>query len=412
MVSRKIVFVTSAQPSANPRLLKEATAMFYYGYTITVIWCPISPWADEFDQQLFDEVPKIKWIKAGFHSQYQPFSYWFARLRQKIWLLFYKMFGDQFDAPIKSLVLFSQELASIALNHEADLYIGHNLGALPAIVKASKKYNTKSIFDFEDYHRGEFNENSVHTEMVIKVENLYIPHVSSLTAASPAISRAYTLDFPYNSITTINNCFPLEYATEQIKPIPKLPLKLFWFSQYVGRQRGLEVVLKAMSFFGLEEITLTLLGSASTNIKQYFYDLLETYNLKTEQLVFLDTIPEEQIASIASIHHIGLASEFAHNQNRNFCLTNKLFMYLLAGNAIVATDTSAQKYFLEDYQGIGSLYEQEDAIDLSRVFKNYIDNPELLHTHRKNALQLGKEKSNWNIEKEQFLQNVEQVLAK
>jgi glycosyltransferase involved in cell wall biosynthesis len=78
----------------------------------------------------------------------------------------------------------------------------------------------------------------------------------------------------------------------------------------------------------------------------------------------------------------------------------------------VATDTSAQKYFLEDNQGIGLLYEQEDAIDLSRVLKNYIDNHELLDIHRKNALQLGKEKYNWNIEKKKFLQNIEQVLAK
>ena len=167
-----------------------------------------------------------------------------------------------------------------------------------------------------------------------------------------------------------------------------------------------------MSFFREEEIKLTLLGSASTNIKQFFNNLMESYNLKPEQLVFLDTLPEEDIASSASMHHIGLASEFVHNQNRDLCLTNKLFMYLLAGNAIVATDTSAQKSFLEDNQGIGSVYEQEDAIDLSRVFKNYIDNPELLDTHRKNALQLGKEKYNWNIEKKKFLQNVEQVLAK
>jgi glycosyltransferase involved in cell wall biosynthesis len=87
-------------------------------------------------------------------------------------------------------------------------------------------------------------------------------------------------------------------------------------------------------------------------------------------------------------------------------------MYLLAGNAIVATDTSAQKYFLEDNQGIGSLYEQEDAIDLSRVLKNYIDNPELLINHRKNALELGKTKYNWDIEKMKFIQNVEKVLLR
>ena len=218
--------------------------------------------------------------------------------------------------------------------------------------------------------------------------------------------------FPKKLIKTINNCFPLQYAIQDTKPNSQLPLKLFWFSQYVGRKRGLETVLKAMSYFRVEEITLTLLGSASTNIKQFFYNLLKLYDLSAEQLVFLDTVSEEKIASIASMHDIGLASEFTHNHNRNLCLTNKLFIYLLAGNAIVATDTLAQKYFLEDNQCIGSLYEQEDAIDLCRVLKIYIDDPKLLDIHRKNALRLGKEKYNWDIEKKIFLQNVEEVLAK
>lgn len=87
-------------------------------------------------------------------------------------------------------------------------------------------------------------------------------------------------------------------------------------------------------------------------------------------------------------------------------------MYLLAGNAIVATDTSAQKSFLEDNQVIGSIYVQEDAIDLSHILNNYIDDPELLDNHRKNALELGKTKYNWDIEKKKFLQIVEKVLAK
>jgi glycosyltransferase involved in cell wall biosynthesis len=233
-----------------------------------------------------------------------------------------------------------------------------------------------------------------------------------MTSASPAISRAYGLIFPSQSIATVNNCFPFEYSIENIKSIPQRPLKLFWFSQYVGGQRGLETVFKAMSFFRVEEITLTLLGTSSIKIKQYFYNLLTSYSLRAEQLVFLDPISEEKIASIASMHHIGLASEFVHNENREVCLTNKLFMYLLAGNAIVATDTSAQKTFLEDNQGIGSLYEQEDAVDLSRVLKNYIDNPELLDNHRRNSLKLGKTKYNWDIEKSHFLNNVAKVLPR
>jgi glycosyltransferase involved in cell wall biosynthesis len=409
---KKVILISSAQPYANPRLIKEAKTLFDTGYSVSVIWCPLSIWADKLDQKLFTDLPGINWVKAGYHTKLQPVGYWYARMRQKVWQLVYKIVGDQFDASIKSLVLFSQELTSIALGHKADLYIGHNLGALPAIVKASKKYNAKSVFDFEDYHRGELEKNALNTSVIIKVENRYMPHVSSMTASSPAISRAYGIAFPYKSITTINNCFPLVYASEQIKAIPKTPLKLFWFSQYVGKQRGLEAIVAVMSLFPKEEITLTLLGSASTNIKQYFNNLMNSYNLKTDQLVFLDSVPEQQIASIASMHHIGLASEFVHNQNRDLCLTNKLFMYLLAGNAIVATDTFAQKSFLTDNPGIGSLYEQENVIDLFRVLKKYNVNPDLLDSHRKNALELGKTKFNWNIEKSKFLKKVETVLSR
>ena len=393
-------------------MIKEAKTLLGAGFFVTVIWCPLSLWADQSDAKLFNDYPNINWVKAGYHAKFQPIGYWYARVRQKIWQSVYKIVGDQYDSAIKSLVLYSQELTSIALDNKADLYIGHNLGALPAIVKAAKKSNAKSIFDFEDFHRGEAAEGTLQTKMVKEIENFYIPLVDSITTASSSITEAYQTIFKKKNITTINNCFPLEYASEQIKVIPKIPLKLFWFSQYVGKQRGLETILAAMSLFPKGEITLTLLGSASRNIKHYFNNLMNSYNLKTDQLVFLDSVPEEQIASFASMFHIGLASEFVHNQNRDLCLTNKLFMYLLAGNVIVATDTSAQKNFLTVNPGIGSLYEQENVIDLFRVLKNYNVNPDLLDSHRKNALELGRIKFNWNIEKCQFLKKVEIVLSR
>ncbi|MEY3350987.1 MAG: hypothetical protein RIQ50_1098, partial [Bacteroidota bacterium] len=48
---KRLVFVTSAQPAANPRLVKELRWISRFNFTITVIYAPISPWADEFDIQ-------------------------------------------------------------------------------------------------------------------------------------------------------------------------------------------------------------------------------------------------------------------------------------------------------------------------------------------------------------------------
>jgi glycosyltransferase involved in cell wall biosynthesis len=406
---KKVVFISSAQPSANPRLVKEAKSLVQAGYLVSVIWCPISAWADEFDQQLFNEFPTIKWIKAGYHAKKDPFGYFLARIRQKTWQYFYILIGNHFNASVKSLVLYSQELNSIALQEEAHLYIGHNLGALPAIIKAAKKYNAKSFFDFEDFHRGEGTEGTLQTKLVKEIENKYIPLVDSITTASPAITEVYKAIFPNKNFTTINNCFSLSYAVECLQKIPDRPLKLFWFSQYVGRQRGLQTVIKAISNFKSDEITLTLLGTATDEIKEYFYALLDEVGLIKSQVSFLDPVKESEIVKIAATHHIGLAAEYVHIANRDLCLTNKLFMYMLAGNALLMTDTKSQQFFYQENSNIGLLYEQENVPSMVNALKYYLDNPTILDEHREKSLQLAETKYNWDLEKYHYLLLLENI---
>jgi len=409
-VTKNIVFVTSAQPSANPRMMKEAVTLIKLGYKVIVVWCPIAKWADPFDEKIVNQHPDIKWVQAGYHHQLQPIGYWYARLRQKFWKIVYWLIGNRSDAAIKSLVLYSQELSKAALKQKADLFIGHNLGSLPAIVKASKKYNAKAIFDFEDFHRGEFNQFSVQSIMTSEVENKYIPNATSLTTASPAITDAYNSIFIDKPISTINNVFPLSYAVDKLVELPQKPLKLFWFSQYVGRKRGLENILQAMSAFNEDEISITLLGTCSTEMKSYFGDLASSLHLSQGQLLFMDPVEEKEIVAISSKHHIGVASELGHIQNRELCLTNKIFMYLLAGNALIVTDTKSQKDFLNENKNIGLLYDQTSIDSLVKSLKIYIENPDLLHQHRANALTLANAKMNWEIEQQIFLDNVNRTL--
>lgn len=406
----KVVILSAGQPSATPRLIKEAKTLYYTGFDVSVLYCPTSPWADIFDQQLFSDYPKIHWIKVGYHSKHNIISYCLARVRRKVSELLFRIIGDKFRLAECSLVLFNKELEKTTCSIKADLYIGHNIGTLPALVEASKKYKAKSIFDFEDFHRGESVENSYQFKLISKVENKFIPLIDILTSASPAITETYKSIFPEKEIITINNIFPLAYALKEIKELPEKPLKLFWFSQYIGKKRGLENVIKAMSSFNSDEITLTLLSSCSCEMRDYFISLASTYNLNHDQLIFIDPVEEKEIVSIASQHHIGLASEVAHIPNRDLCLTNKIFMYLLAGNTLVLSDTNAQKDFLKTYPGIGLLYKQDNSFDLTRLLKQYIDQPKLLHQHRVSSLELAKKELNWDIEGAKWLKLVQNII--
>ncbi len=48
-VKKHIVLVTTKQPSSNPRLVKEATALAANGYDVSVVYNFWNMWADEAD---------------------------------------------------------------------------------------------------------------------------------------------------------------------------------------------------------------------------------------------------------------------------------------------------------------------------------------------------------------------------
>ena len=325
-MSKTITFVTSGQPSANPRLLKEALTLYELGFKVNVLYTPISLWADNFDKQIFTKYPGIYWIKCGVSSRENRFIYQLARFRKIIWSVIYKLFGNVKDAALKSLVLYSQELQKHAIKIESHLYIGHNLGSLFAITKASKRFGVSHIFDFEDYHRGEYLLNDIERRKIEIIEYKYINKTVFATGSSHLIVQKYKELFPKLKISVIHNCFPVSYSYKNLKNIEHSPIKIFWFSQYLGQSRGIENVINAISRLPAGSFSLTLLGYASNKLKQYFFDLWESSSLNLSDFQLLDPIEEKSLVSVASDFHIGLASEVPYLENREFCLTNKVFI--------------------------------------------------------------------------------------
>jgi hypothetical protein len=119
---------------------------------------------------LFQTHRNIKWIGVGLVDSKSIFSYYY-RLRQKLWKLFERITSGKFLWSARGFTMYSQELEKIAQKHKADLYIGHNLGALRAIVIASQKFNSISIFDFEDYYSGEHQKENFISRLIKKYES-------------------------------------------------------------------------------------------------------------------------------------------------------------------------------------------------------------------------------------------------
>ena len=405
---KKVVLISSGQPSVNPRLVKEANVLVSAGYDVAVIYSFWTNWAWETDQQLFSTVA-WKPILAGGSPFRGNVVYTFSRLRFKLASLIANKLTLKFGVAELAKGRASVELFRKAKSIKANFYIAHNLAALPVAAKAAKYHQAICGFDAEDFHRQEVSDSSVDFNYRISkfLEDKYLSRCAYITAASPLIANAYKQLYPQINPLVINNVFEVNHV-QKISDRSDNKLKLLWFSQTIGKNRGLEDVIGALNILANEAIELHLLGSFNQESENYFSGLF-THN-KTN-LVFHKPILSQEIFSFSAQFDIGLALESNTPLNRDICLTNKIFSYLTAGLAIIASNTAAQKAFIESNEGTGFVYQMGNAAELADKIDYLFQNRNALRDCKIKAIQLATDKYNWELESAKFLTIISNNLA-
>ncbi len=397
------MFITSGQPSLNPRLVKEADTLAANGYDVKVIYAYWNTMGAGLNDKM---LPHKGWsaIPAGGNPINQPLTYLLSRTIFKLAGLFSKATGSMALAKF-AVARSSYFLIQEAKRHQADLYIGHNLGSLPAIVAAAKKYNKPCGFDAEDFHRNEISDDpdNYHVRLKTAIEDKYIPRINYLSASSAEIADAYRQLYHIQPLV-LTNVFPKSgYTPALLHANKNQPLKLFWFSQTIGPKRGLECLIAALEING-HSFELHLLGYCSNEYKQ------ELAKGKIA-IYFHQPIPPDDLAAFARQFDIGLALEPGFSINNNLALSNKIFTYMQAGLAIVASDTTAQAALINQHPQIGKIFLKDDPASLATVLTYYHQHRDKLMAARMAALLLAQTELNWETESQKFLTVINNLLA-
>jgi len=400
-MNKEIVLITTGQPSTNPRVVKEANALQEAGFKVTVLYCFFITWATEKDRVMLQHV-SWKYKLTGGSPYEKKGLYLFTRVRSKFVTIFNWFIGPRFLLAERLQARAYDELLHEAKKIKAEWYIGHNLGALPIAVKAARFHKAKAGFDFEDYHRGENSkEKKILLKRIIYLENKYVPDLNYFSTASAMITDATKKNHPYfkKPAITLLNCFPLnQQPLFRKKNSNDNNLQLFWFSQTIGLNRGLEVLITAIQILQDPGIHLTLAGRCNEDLVQH----IKTHASETlNNIHFAGIIQPEELPAFASLFDVGMAIELPVPENRDICLTNKIFTYLLAGNAIILSETSMQAAFNKEYK-VGESFTVYDEKGLAEKIKGY-QNLEKLNAQKRYNYELSNSQLNWEKESEKLL---------
>ena len=394
-MSRRIIIISTSQPGANPRMKKEADALSKAGYYVHVLYSFRATWASKSDSLIFDTCNWTHELIGGNPSKH-PWAYHFSRILRK----WDQLCGDEEKAACRGLRSFQNAIQ----RNTPDLIIGHNPGTLPLLRWAKVSLGISVLFDAEDYHSGEFEEGSPEHRQTQFLEDQSLPIIGAISAASPLIAEAYRNRFPSLQVDTVNNAFPTSLQPDFHEDIP-VPLKLVWFSQVIGLDRGLQGFFHRLQTLQGVGIEITLIGRSNPNTVD---ELRGCLRHPEHQLEVLPPIPESELAQILAQHHIGLALETTETLNHQLCRANKLFMYPLTGCLMLVSSTPGQDDFLEEHPETGISLSQWDEI--KTLLHIWSEDPANLNERRKRAWHLAKRQLNWEIESQAHVERINSML--
>lgn len=414
-MKKRICLVSSSHLGSNPRLVKEADALHAAGYEVRVVSADVSESvrtrdADVLRRAGWRHVPVGRGTRLGHATRVACQRV--AAIAQSI-------------LPRSTVALSAwreswlwHRLADVAASEPADLFIGHNLPALPAVVAASDRVGSACAFDVEDDHCLELPPNERNSARYRGRDGMLaklLPRCRYVTAASPGIAAAIAAryDVPTN---LVQNVFPLS-EREGLAPAPRTlgsPLRFYWYSQTVGLDRGLSELIHLLGL-SRTRVTLTIRGDAEPHVAA---------KLSREAMDAQVTLRLEPLAApgemtrLAAEHDIGVCFELADG-NRGIAAANKLYTYVLAGMPMLLSAMPAHIAFAEQLgtsaNGMAGanaalLVDPNDENAPRRLSEWLAQSDELAAASRR-LWEIGTERLNWDVEKDKFLGIVSSALG-
>ncbi len=406
----RICLMTPGQPATDPRLVKEADALVEAGHQVQVFCADLGVWPRAVTDPIENEAP---WACAYVGGRAGSLRFLYTRVRHKLARTLLPGLRTLPAVRYRALCRCFSEMFRAAIGYPADIYIAHHPAVLPAAVAAARRHGALAGYDAEDFLTSEIRAGQAKDPLDSALEQLEaecLPQCVYGTAASPGIARAYAAKYGIPEPVTILNVFPLDHRPPHFRTgEPGAPLRLYWFSQTIGRDQGLEDVVRALGSLPDCAIELHLRGRWDKGYEGDLRHLAGECGVNNDRLIAHPLAAPREMIRLASAYDIGLVVEPGRIVNTQLCLTNKWFTYLLAGNAIVATDTPAQSLLAHDNPGAVFLYSPGDVRSLAEQLRFWHTSREKLEEARRLSWSLGETTYNWDREKVKLLRLLEDV---
>lgn len=406
-----LCLITPGHVSSAPRVVKEADALAAAGYRVHVVAGRHFAQVVPFDDALVAAAP---WTYHSVCSS--PGGAIVRKLARRI--ARDVLVGRPEAAPMTAARAIHADvtrLTAVAARTGANLLIGHCLGGIAAAGIAAERMSARFGCDLEDFHDAETDaalNDPAQRNATQRLQRVFLPRAAHLTAASPLIARAYEQAYRVRPQVVLN-VFSLREAPAAPSKRPPVsanaPARLYWFSQTIGPGRGLEAMVAIVGRMRTP-VELHLRGFGASDYASKLMALARTHGME-RAVRFQPPAPAGEMVRLAADADLGLSIEEAEPLNRDLCLTNKIFVYLLAGLPQLLSGTTAQTALAPELGEAALLGDLARAEETAARIDAFLGDHARVMRARESAWRIARARFCWDREKEKFLASVRSVIG-
>jgi glycosyltransferase involved in cell wall biosynthesis len=404
-----IVILTGNHLCNNPRVIKEGTTLANAGYTVTVI----GAWFDEGLKARDLEIQKS--LPFSFKPAIDGTENKLHRLRLRATVKVGAVAHRFARFESRSQLGYSFRSLRASSRQPANLYIAHSEAAM-AVAKDLLDDGCLVGIDLEDWFSQDLSPDARKHRPVRLLRNLerkLLTFGGYSTCPSRAMSRALAREFGCPQPTIIYNAFPWSDRESMDGLLNdrrdhRFP-SIHWFSQTLGHGRGLEDLIAALPLLK-REAEIHLRGKPVNGFENWLVDHVpEAWR---DRIKVHGVVANSELLSRIAEHDIGFAGETPLIHSRDLTITNKILYYLLAGLAVVASDTAGQREVAAQAPGGVFLYPSGDAPALAARLDALLGSPDALREAKASALDAAERTFCWERQEQALLEAINRALGR
>lgn len=404
MTSGRILIVSGAALSRNPRVLKEATTLAEAGHDVTVLTLRNHAAAEIFDREI---MATARFKRLVVDVAPAPGASATGVFMRRVRAATARRLARHLNWESIETIGPAGELLALARRQPADLVIGHTEIGLWVAARLLAE-GRKAAADIEDWHSEDLPpEDRIGrpVRLLRETERTLLHGAAYTSTVCDVLADALHHALGGRRPAVIGNTFPLQPDPHSGPPAE--PPVFFWFSQTLGPGRGLEEFLTAWSQTK-QSSRVVLLGEDRHGYRNALRTLVPA--ARRTSLEFGELVPPSTLPGLIAQHDVGLALEATTSRNRDFAVTNKILQYLNAGLAIVATPTAGQREVLAHGPEAGVFFGANPA-ENALLLDDLIRDRARLQIRQQAARRLAETHYSWEHDRKVLLERVNQALS-